>query len=280
MHDFSWDGYWNKCKYFFIKFNLQYFAPVKAAVSYFPKRRGLCVGLIISGYGLSSTFYNFILTAIINPDSIKPDPITKIYPNEVAHNVPDFVLVIIISIAVFTGVALVLINPYVEEQTKTELEQLIEYHVKSFELFVMPKHKISTERFHFMIKNSPPTEIVPKSQKSDVEGYFNEYSVELADPETHPPSSKKTVYSIEKIEVDYSPEKKVPKRPYRHNSVSWEHANLHTQFLDRHDEVYKMAEHHPKVKASVQTHSLHTAVFSLRTLRYMILLYSINCKLI
>lgn len=237
------------------------------------------MGLIISGYGLSSTFYNFILTAIINPDSITPDPVTKIYPPEISKNVPTFIVVIIISIAIFTVVSLILINPFVAVETKTELEQLIEYHVKSFELFVMPKHKISTERFHFMIKNSPPTEMPVKSQKSDIEGYFNEYSVEIADSdkEKNAATIKKTSYSIEKIELDYSPEKK-PKRPLRHNSVSWEHANLHTQFLDRHDEVYKMAEHHPKVKTSVQTHSLHTAVFSLRTLRYMILLYTINCK--
>lgn len=236
----------------------------------------MCVGFIISGYGLSSTFYNFILTAIINPDSITPDPTTKIYPSSVAENVPKFVLVIIISIAVFTGVALVLITPFNAETTRTELDELIEYHVKSFELFVLPKHKISIERFHFMIKNSPPIEMAVKSLKSEVEGYFNEYSVDVVEPERNA-DSKKTL-SIEKIEIDYSPKENKPRKLLRHNSVSWEHANLHTQFLDRHDEVFKMAEHHPKVKASLQTHSLHTAIFSLRTLRYMFLLYSINCK--
>lgn len=190
---------------------------------------------------------------------------------------PIFVFVIICSVAIFSVVALILIQPFTAETTKTELEELIEYHVKSFELFVMPKHRIAVERFHFMIKNSPPLEMPVKSQKSEVEGYFNEISIEVVESNTNNSNSRKPALSIEKIELDYSPEKKT-KRPIRHNSVSWEHANLHTQFLDRHEEVYRLAEHHPKVKASVQTHSLHTAVFSLRTLRYMILLYTINCK--
>lgn len=231
--------------------------------------------MIICGFGISSTIFNFILTAIINPDSIKADPVTKIYPPVVSDSVPKFILVLLIAQVIFGAIAIILINPN-REAKKTELEQMIEDHVNKIDLYLHNEFQLNVERFHFTIKNSPPVEVKPKEKGKLLEINFTEYS------EDHLSSSNRNKGSPlqkERIEVSIVPNPVKPIAAHKHHSVSWNHEHINMVFLDRHDEVYKMAENHPKVKKSVKTHSLHTAIFSTKQLKYCLLVYCINCKL-
>jgi len=51
---------------------IAYWPPVICAWEWFPERKGLISGLIIGSYGLGAFFYNFITSAIVNPNNILP----------------------------------------------------------------------------------------------------------------------------------------------------------------------------------------------------------------
>lgn len=217
------------------------------------------------------------MTAIINPDSIKADPLTKIYPPAVADSVPKFILVLLIAQVILGATAIILISPNVAG-VKTELEEMIENHVNNIELYLHNDYNLKVEKFHFVIVNSPPVVVVvkPKEKGKLLEINFTEYS------EEHLSSSnrqKDVVFQKERIEVSIVANPIKPIIARKHHSVSWNNENLNMIFLDRHEEVYKMAENHPKVKKSVKAHSLHMAIFSIRQLKYCLLVYCMYCKL-
>jgi MFS family permease len=52
-----------------------YMTPIRIAVRYFPHKKGTVSGLIVSSYALATFIINFMVTAVINPDNIKPQKI-------------------------------------------------------------------------------------------------------------------------------------------------------------------------------------------------------------
>jgi len=66
------ENYWAWLFMFSFSFGLTngclYIVPMQAAWKHFPKRVGLAGGIVISGFGFGSFFFNFITTALANPN--------------------------------------------------------------------------------------------------------------------------------------------------------------------------------------------------------------------
>jgi len=71
-----------------ISWGLLYSVPVILSWEWFPERKGLISGLIIGAHGFASFISSFIAQAIVNPNNLMPDKITKLFPKEVTDNVP------------------------------------------------------------------------------------------------------------------------------------------------------------------------------------------------
>ncbi|VDP98902.1 unnamed protein product [Trichobilharzia regenti] len=54
-----------------------YSVVLAVATTWFPERRGLIVGLIVSGFGLGALVFAPIQTALINPSNIKVNNVTR-----------------------------------------------------------------------------------------------------------------------------------------------------------------------------------------------------------
>lgn len=50
-----------------------YFVPLVCSWEYFPERKGLMTGIIISAYGFGSFAFALISTALVNPNGLNPD---------------------------------------------------------------------------------------------------------------------------------------------------------------------------------------------------------------
>lgn len=50
-----------------------YFPPLKNCYMHLPKHKGLCAGVCMSGFGLGSAVFNYIIVALINPDDVNID---------------------------------------------------------------------------------------------------------------------------------------------------------------------------------------------------------------
>lgn len=97
---------------------LSYYGVLRNAWKYFPDKKGLLSGIILSCFGLSSFFFTTIADLIINPSGIQPDD-DNYYPREVAENVPKFINVMCITIAIGGTIIVCLICPYRDPTEKT-----------------------------------------------------------------------------------------------------------------------------------------------------------------
>lgn len=74
----------------------KYFPPVRSSWRFFPDSKGIISGLIVSAYGFSGMFLNFIATLVINPDRKKAVPVPgsteSYYEKEVVDRVPIYLL--------------------------------------------------------------------------------------------------------------------------------------------------------------------------------------------
>lgn len=57
-----------------------YFPPVRNAYLHLPNKKGLCSGIILSGFGLGSALFNLIILELINPKNVMVDIETGQYP--------------------------------------------------------------------------------------------------------------------------------------------------------------------------------------------------------
>lgn len=63
---------------FFI--GIGYFPPVKNAYLHLPKKKGICSGICMSGFGLGSALFNIIILQLVNPHNAEADKATGRYP--------------------------------------------------------------------------------------------------------------------------------------------------------------------------------------------------------
>ena len=96
---------------------LSYYGVLRNAWKYFPDKKGLLSGIILACFGLSSFVFTSIADLIINPQGIEADE-DNYYPKEVAENVPKFINLMCIVIAIAGSVVVCLICPYKEDKSK------------------------------------------------------------------------------------------------------------------------------------------------------------------
>lgn len=63
-----------------ISIGFGYYPPLKNCYLHLPKRKGLCSGICMSGFGLGSGIFNYLLIALVNPNDEVLDKVTKLYP--------------------------------------------------------------------------------------------------------------------------------------------------------------------------------------------------------
>jgi len=68
---------------------------------------------VLAGFGFGPFVFNFVSTALVNPDNLKPNP-SGFFPPEVADNVPYMLRSLVYSWAAIAVVGIILIFPYQE----------------------------------------------------------------------------------------------------------------------------------------------------------------------
>ena len=51
---------------------LLYLLPIHCGWAYFPKKKGMVTGIIVSSFAFANTAFGIISTWIVNPDNLKP----------------------------------------------------------------------------------------------------------------------------------------------------------------------------------------------------------------
>lgn len=86
--------------------------PIYNSWRYFPENKGLVGGIVLAGFGFGSFVFNFVSTAIVNPRHEEPDPVTGLFPMDVAENVPKMIRILCICWAVLAAIGIVTIFPF------------------------------------------------------------------------------------------------------------------------------------------------------------------------
>ena len=85
---------------------IAYTIPLKLCWDLYPERKGMVSGVIICGFGVGSFIFSFISTMLVNPLNIKTrvnyientgDKSIRLYGDEVALNVPDMMIYMVLS---------------------------------------------------------------------------------------------------------------------------------------------------------------------------------------
>lgn len=102
---------------------LCYYVPMVTAWEWFPERKGLITGLIVGCFGLSSFFFGFFTTAIVNPENALPAPVEPgskelVFPQMQAMRAPTMLRYcqFIWAALLLLGIILVTRNPKFEAQ--------------------------------------------------------------------------------------------------------------------------------------------------------------------
>ena len=89
-------------------------APLICAWEWFPKKKGLITGIMVSSYGFSSFIFSLTSTELVNPDDLRPTIYDKendvsYFDKTVANRVPTMlrILSLIWIVLVITGIVLI-----------------------------------------------------------------------------------------------------------------------------------------------------------------------------
>ena len=88
--------------------------PIYTGWRYYPNNKGLVSGIVLAGFGFGAFVFNFVATAIVNPDNVKADPVTGFFPLDVADRVPKMIKILS---ACWLGLAIIgicMVFPYHE----------------------------------------------------------------------------------------------------------------------------------------------------------------------
>ena len=102
--------------------SLTYLPNLKNCWKYFPKKKGLVTGLVLSSFGLSAFIFTAIGDYMINPYS-KPKNKNKIYNEEISYKCPDFIKFYLYSICVMGFLASNLVFTFNDENNEKEKKE-------------------------------------------------------------------------------------------------------------------------------------------------------------
>ena len=108
-------------------YGILWMIPLNNIYAYFPKKKGLCSGFILSGIGVGTATGNIIAQHLINPDNIRPIRINEnesYFGREVSENFPPGMRVLGLYFVLLTCVGSCLTFDYnkVEEEKFKEIE--------------------------------------------------------------------------------------------------------------------------------------------------------------
>ena len=138
---------------------LCYFPPIRTAWYYFPKRKGIVLGTIVCGFGLSGAILTFVIKLVVNPLKIHSEKGNGgFYPEEVYKNVPKYFLVMVIATGTLSILALILVQPFQGDKSIVDIkeEPKIEKNSKEVELVVKEDLKEPTKKTELVVKTIDP----------------------------------------------------------------------------------------------------------------------------
>ena len=95
--------------------------PIYNSWKYFPNNKGLVGGIVVAGFGFGAFVFNFVSTAIVNPNHIEAGD-DGYFSLDVADNVPKMIRILCLCWLCLAIVGIAMIFPYQEEVTK-DLDQ-------------------------------------------------------------------------------------------------------------------------------------------------------------
>lgn len=115
---------------FGIGIGLPYMSVILNAWCYFPKRKGLIIGIILTSFGSSGFILKLIADEVINPNGLSVNKETGYYDEVIANNILSY-LKLLIGIIVLIGItSLIMIKPFnsaeAKEEASEEYEELVE----------------------------------------------------------------------------------------------------------------------------------------------------------
>ena len=102
---------------------LTYMVPMNHGWLWFPERPGLISGIIIGGFGIGTFVFNFVCTAIVNPNNEKE--VDGRFPEDVNERVPRMLLTLTISCILISVASVLLIFPGHDATSKKEVKKRI-----------------------------------------------------------------------------------------------------------------------------------------------------------
>ena len=90
-------------------------APLICAWEWFPEKKGLITGIMVSSYGFSSFIFSIISTKLVNPDDSRPTVYDKendvsYFDKSIANQVPSMLRTMSLIWIILVVVGIVLIN--------------------------------------------------------------------------------------------------------------------------------------------------------------------------
>ena len=93
--------------------------PISNGWKYFPNNKGLVSGLVLAGFGFGAFMFNFVSTALVNPEdehmAKEIDSPIKVFPDEVARRVPEMIRTLSMYWTILAVIGTLLLFPYKEE---------------------------------------------------------------------------------------------------------------------------------------------------------------------
>ncbi|VDO50424.1 unnamed protein product [Schistosoma margrebowiei] len=103
-----------------------YSVVLSVAATWFPKRRGLIVGVIVGGFGLGALVFTPIETALINPSNIPVDPKTRHFTHpDILDRVPVAFLILGGILLALQIIGFILLRPKPLESTQDRDTELV-----------------------------------------------------------------------------------------------------------------------------------------------------------
>ena len=88
-----------------------YYPILKTSWKYFPEKKGFLTGFILCVFGLCPTVFTAIADFVLNPNGVKMDEKTGIYPKEVAIKMKNFALIMSITMGICGILSQILMFP-------------------------------------------------------------------------------------------------------------------------------------------------------------------------
>lgn len=112
--------------------------PIYNGWRYYPNNKGLVSGIILAGFGFGAFIFNFVSTAIVNPNNVSD--VGGYFPKSVADNVPRMIKILSACWLGISIAGIIMIFPYQSAEDKERKRMMLkEGTIVSDDLIVKKK---------------------------------------------------------------------------------------------------------------------------------------------